>query len=80
MATAAPVISVEEYLSEVYEPDCDYVDGHLEERNWVNWITADYNFVSEPSCYRAMEAVALKCSPSCASRFNPGGFGFRISV
>jgi Uma2 family endonuclease len=33
MATAAPVISVEEYLSEVYQPDCDYVDGHLEERN-----------------------------------------------
>jgi Uma2 family endonuclease len=33
MATAAPVISVEEYLSETYEPDCDYVDGHLEERN-----------------------------------------------
>jgi Uma2 family endonuclease len=33
MTTAAPVISVEEYLSNVYEPDCDYVDGHLEERN-----------------------------------------------
>lgn len=37
MATAAPVISVEEYLSEVYEPDCDYVDGHLEERNSGEW-------------------------------------------
>ena len=33
MATQATVISVEEYLSEVYQPDCDYVDGHLEERN-----------------------------------------------
>jgi Uma2 family endonuclease len=37
MATAAPVITVEEYLSEVYEPDCDYVDGHLEERNLGEW-------------------------------------------
>jgi Uma2 family endonuclease len=27
------MIPVEEYLSEVYQPDCDYVDGRLEERN-----------------------------------------------
>ncbi len=26
-------ISVQEYLSTVYEPDCDYVDGELQERN-----------------------------------------------
>ena len=30
---AATLISVEEYLSSSYEPDCDYVDGVLEERN-----------------------------------------------
>ena|SRR5579871_75894 len=30
--TAAPV-SVEEYLSTTYEPDVEYVDGYLEERN-----------------------------------------------
>jgi Uma2 family endonuclease len=28
-----PVVRVEEYLSTVYEPDCDYVDGELEDRN-----------------------------------------------
>jgi Uma2 family endonuclease len=33
MASRATVISVEEYLSHTYEPDCDYVDGHIEERN-----------------------------------------------
>lgn len=27
------LISVEEYLASSYEPDCDYVDGQLEERN-----------------------------------------------
>lgn len=32
-ATTTPPVSVEEYLSTVYEPDCDYVDGVLEERN-----------------------------------------------
>jgi Uma2 family endonuclease len=31
MATTA--VSLEEYLSTVYEPDMDYVDGELEERN-----------------------------------------------
>jgi Uma2 family endonuclease len=32
MATLAPV-SLAEYLNTNYEPDCDYVDGVLEERN-----------------------------------------------
>ena len=26
-------LSLEEYLRTDYEPDCDYVDGELEERN-----------------------------------------------
>jgi len=30
---ATTLIPVEEYLSSVYEPDCDYVDGQLEDRN-----------------------------------------------
>jgi Uncharacterized protein conserved in cyanobacteria len=32
-APSKTLISIEEYLSECYEPDCDYVDGQLEERN-----------------------------------------------
>ena len=32
MATLA-VVPVSEYLSQTYEPDCDFVDGKLEERN-----------------------------------------------
>ena len=27
-------IPVEEYLRTSYRPDCDYVDGRVEERNW----------------------------------------------
>jgi Uma2 family endonuclease len=30
---AATLVSLEEYLKTSYEPDCDYVDGVLEERN-----------------------------------------------
>jgi Uma2 family endonuclease len=35
MATAVntPLVSLEEYLNTSYEPDCDYVDGVLEDRN-----------------------------------------------
>ncbi|MGH9606186.1 MAG: Uma2 family endonuclease [Terracidiphilus sp.] len=29
----APVVTVEEYLKTVYEPDCEYIDGRVEERN-----------------------------------------------
>jgi Uma2 family endonuclease len=29
----APLLSVEEYLRTVYEPECEYIDGVLEERN-----------------------------------------------
>ena len=32
MATAT-LVSVEDYLSTAYEPDCDFVDGELEDRN-----------------------------------------------
>ena len=33
LATNPPLISVEEYLRSSYRPDCDYVDGVVEERN-----------------------------------------------
>lgn len=33
MSAAPAAIPLEEYLNTDYEPDCDYVDGFLEERN-----------------------------------------------
>jgi Uma2 family endonuclease len=33
MGTTTTLVSVEEYLSTVYEPEMDYVDGELEDRN-----------------------------------------------
>ncbi len=40
MATAnvqSPLISIEEYLSSSYEPDLEFVDGVLEEKNMGEW-------------------------------------------
>jgi len=33
MATTPALLSIDEYLKTVYRPDCDFVDGELEERN-----------------------------------------------
>jgi Uma2 family endonuclease len=33
MATTTALLSIEEYLRTEYRPDCDFVDGELEERN-----------------------------------------------
>jgi hypothetical protein len=33
MATAPPLLPIEEYLRTSYHPDADYVDGEIEERN-----------------------------------------------
>ena len=32
-AASLPYITIEEYLHSAFDPDLDYVDGHLEERN-----------------------------------------------
>jgi Uma2 family endonuclease len=33
MAAAPTLISIDEYLSTSYHPDCDYIDGEIQERN-----------------------------------------------
>ena len=33
LTASAPALTLEEYLRTSYEPDCDFVDGHIEERN-----------------------------------------------
>lgn len=37
MPAARELTSVDEYLTTVYEPDCDYVDGEVLERNMAEW-------------------------------------------
>ena len=39
--TVATLISLDEYLNSSYEPDCDYVDGVLEERNLGEFSHSD---------------------------------------
>jgi Uma2 family endonuclease len=52
MSAASVAVSVEEYLSSVYRPDCDYIDGEVVERNvgefdhsWMQTAIGWYLFV-----------------------------------
>ena len=38
------MVSLEEYLATAYEPECDFVDGCLEERNVGEWDHARLQF------------------------------------
>ena len=65
-APTKTLISVEEYLSECYEPDCDYVDGHLEERNlgerdhaWLQTLVVSY-FMARRKQWGVMPIVELR--------------------
>ena len=37
MPATTALISIEEYLTTMYRPDCDYVDGEVQERNLGEW-------------------------------------------
>jgi Uma2 family endonuclease len=45
MATAPPLLSIEEYLRTSYHPDADYVDGEIEERNLGEYEHARLQYI-----------------------------------
>jgi len=47
---ASAAISVEEYLSTVYDPDCEYVDGEVLQRNMGEMIMAVFRDCWLPGC------------------------------
>src|SRR5579864_6625025 len=76
-STGAPTmattqVSLEEYLRTDYEPDCDYVDGELEERNvgekehsavqafFIKWLAAH----EEQLKLEAYPEIRMRVSPT----------------
>jgi Uma2 family endonuclease len=45
------LVSVQEYLSSDYEPDCDYVDGVLEERNLGEQDHSRFQYLLAAYCF-----------------------------
>jgi len=50
------MITIEEYLTSTYEPECDFVDGALEERNAGEW---DHSLTLSNACACLFE----QCEP-----------------
>ena len=69
---ATTQVSLDEYLRTDYEPDCDYVDGELEERNvgekehsivqafFIKWLAA----LEEQWRLEACPEIRLRVSPT----------------
>ena len=70
---AIETLSMEEYLRTDYEPDCDFVDGHLEERNvgetkhGVMQMHLGFWFISNQKEWR-LEAIAESRTKVSGSR------------
>lgn len=65
MATAMQ-ISVAEYLSTAYRPDCDYLDGQVRERN-----LGEYEHARPQGLIVTLPMVYLKRKMECSERRIP---------
>jgi hypothetical protein len=66
------IVSLDEYLSPTYDPDCEYVDGELIERNTAESIAADrYRLPDITVTTRKIRGRILREPPFFASRFSP---------
>ncbi len=79
MATGTTV-PLQQYLSHTYEPDCDYVDGNLEERNAGERTHARLQARITAYCWRNTPNKGSKCSPRSAFASALRDFGFPISA
>ncbi|HKW97958.1 MAG TPA: Uma2 family endonuclease [Bryobacteraceae bacterium] len=70
------LVSVEEYLHTTYDPDCDYVDGELEERNVGELDHSDLQ--GRVYSYFLNRSRALKIYPYVALRTQVSPTRFRI--
>jgi Uma2 family endonuclease len=55
------LVSFQEYLSAVYRPDCDYVDGVLEERSWGEYDHARLQALIAAYFVTREAALTVRC-------------------
>jgi len=72
--SARTLISVEDYMASAYEPDCDFVDGHIEERNVGEW---DHSRLQGKICaylIKRYEDAGVLAAPELRIRVGPTRF------
>ncbi len=71
MATGT-IVSLEEYLATAYEPDCDFVDGDLEERNLGEWDHSRLQTKIAAYFFAQYEAQGMRVVTELRIRVTPG--------
>ena len=68
------LISVEEYLRSSYEPDCDFVDGEIEERNVGEWDHSRLQGKILAFLMARIEPAGMLAAPELRIRVAPNRF------
>ena len=69
---AGTMFSLEEYLTTTYEPDCDFVDGCLEERNAGEWDHGRLQLKIGAYFLARYEAQGMRVVPELRIRVSAG--------
>jgi Uma2 family endonuclease len=72
--SAGTQIPVEDYLATSYDPDCDYIDGHLEERNLGEWDHASLQMRIAAFLYARQDQWEIRVVPELRVRVSPTRF------
>ncbi len=67
-------IPIEDYLSSTCDPDCDYIDGHLEERNLGEWDHASLQMRISAFLYVRQDQWGIRVVPELRVRVSPTRF------
>jgi Uma2 family endonuclease len=65
------LISVEQYLATSYRPDCDYVDGRIEERNLGEWDHSKLQAAITAFFYQRRKAWNISVAPEQRVQVSP---------
>jgi Uma2 family endonuclease len=68
------LISVEEYLASSYEPDCDYVDGEVVERNVGEWDHSDLQLAIGSYLRQRQKKCGIRVVTEQRVQVKPGRF------
>jgi len=73
-------IGIETYLKTSYRPDCDFVDGEIEERNLGEFDHAQLQAAVSAWFYAHRKDWNIHVLPNSASACRIRGFGSRMSA
>jgi Uma2 family endonuclease len=68
------LVPVREYLTTMYRPDCDYVDGEVQERNWGEQDHSDLQTLITVLLYRPHNLSFIRVNTELRVQFKPDRF------